>query len=122
MTSSRTRPLAGLAAGLFGTALLAFAGSVQPAGAATSPDAVFYTGAGRSGSAMTADLGSTACQALPRPALSAQNLSGTDIAVYYNPGCRPGIPGSSGDTVFVLGSLHTAGFAFPALSYRVLDR
>ncbi|MEV7990910.1 hypothetical protein AB0O67_03040 [Streptomyces sp. NPDC086077] len=47
------------------------------------------------------------------------NVSPNDIDVYYNPDCRPGLPGSNGDTSYRLGSLHTGEFSFGAVSYRV---
>lgn len=52
-------------------------------------------------------------------ALSAVNIAPVDVEVYYKPGCETGLPGRTGDTYFVLGSLHQANFSFAAVSYRV---
>ncbi|MEU3188624.1 hypothetical protein ABZ707_31175 [Streptomyces sp. NPDC006923] len=114
------KQLAGVLAGS-GAALLVCTGLAQPAAAAVPyPGASFYAAAGQSGTEFPVDLSSTACQTLPQAARSAVNLSGSDIVVYFNPDCAPGTPGSSGDTTYVLGSLHSGDFPFPAVSYRVV--
>ncbi|WP_327365851.1 hypothetical protein [Streptomyces sp. NBC_01217] len=120
-----TNPLiiqrAAVAASLCGAAMLACTAAAQPAGAVTYPGVSFYAGVDQTGTEYPVDLTSTGCRTLPQSARSATNLSATDVAVYFNPDCRTGAPGTTGDLYFVLGTLHTATFPYPALSYRVLN-
>ncbi|MEU5736555.1 MULTISPECIES: hypothetical protein [Streptomyces] len=93
-------------------------GLAQPATAQT-PDVVFYTGQHQTGTATSVDLTSTECHNLATPAASARNYAAVDVDVFFNTDCRAGAPGTDGDLSFALGSLHTADFPHPALSYRI---
>ncbi|GGJ91916.1 hypothetical protein GCM10011583_24260 [Streptomyces camponoticapitis] len=113
--------LPGTAAAVTAGALLGLLG-VAPSATASAPvgEASFYTGAQQTGDETAVDLDAVGvCQSLPRSARSAVNLSAQNIDVFFRPGCETGTPAAPGDTYYVLGSLHTAGFPFPALSYRV---
>ncbi|MCZ9338173.1 hypothetical protein NGM37_10335, partial [Streptomyces sp. TRM76130] len=66
------------------------------------------------------DLDGTSCHNLSEPALSAVGVSDPDLYVYDNPACRTGLPGRSGDSYFIVGSLHSAEFALSVVSYRVV--
>ncbi|MFF5421960.1 hypothetical protein ACFY8K_37500 [Streptomyces misionensis] len=101
--------------------LLGLATAAQPAQAAPgAPQPVFYTGADLTGAQTVVDTDDTSCHNLGEAALSAVNWSDVDVYAYYNADCQSGLPGQSGDTYFVLGSLHSARFAAPVLSYRVV--
>jgi len=79
----------------------------------------FYTGSELTGTEHTADLTDNTCHNLTEPALSALNYAAVDVDVYYNPDCRTGEPGKTGDLYMALGSLHWAELSYPGLSYRV---
>ncbi|MFD3523911.1 hypothetical protein [Streptomyces sp. NPDC058653] len=117
----RTLRLSGTAAAVTAGALLGLLG-VTPSAAASAPtvEASFFTGAQQTGEETAVDLGAVGvCTSLPLSARSAVNLSAQDIDVFFRPGCETGTPAGPGDIHYVLGSLHTASFPFPALSYRV---
>jgi hypothetical protein len=116
---NKTRRFA-VAAGLCGVAMLTGATLAQSAGAVASPGVSFYTGFSQNGTQEAADLTGSACKTLQQGALSAANLTGVDVAVYFNPDCRNGAPGTGGSLFYVLGSLQTANFPYKAVSYRVL--
>jgi hypothetical protein len=80
----------------------------------------FFSGKNLTGTRTVVDLEVSSCQNLSRPALSAVNISEADVYVYYNADCRPGLPGTAGDSYFALGSLHSAQFPYAAVSYRVI--
>ncbi|MFE6894435.1 hypothetical protein [Streptomyces sp. NPDC057694] len=94
--------------------------AAQPASAADSWQVAFYTGTGQTGTASVPSLDDTSCHNLNTPALSARNYSDVDIQAYYNADCKTGAPGQGGDGYFALGSLHTANFPYPVVSYRVV--
>jgi len=103
-----------------GVAFLASVAAAQPAAAATSSEAAFYTGANLTGTKTGVDVGAVGqCRNLARSAKSAVNIEAVDIAVYFNADCRVGAPGQGGDLYYVVGSLHTANFPYGAVSYRV---
>ncbi|MFI6082983.1 hypothetical protein ACIBBB_18725 [Streptomyces sp. NPDC051217] len=114
LTGTAAAVTAGALLGLLGVAPSAMA-SAQAGGAS------FYTGGQQTGDETAVDLDAVGvCRSLPLSARSAVNLSAQDIDVFFRPGCETGTPAAPGDTYYVLGSLHTASFPFPALSYRVL--
>ncbi|MET0134420.1 MAG: hypothetical protein ABW215_12600 [Kibdelosporangium sp.] len=107
-----------------GAALLAAVAVAQPAAAASHPDndfhASFYTGAGQTGTETPIDIDLVGqCLNLAQPARSAVNIAPVDVEVYFNPDCQQGLPGRTGDTFFMLGSLHWANFPYDAVSYRL---
>lgn len=106
-----------IASGLAALAATTFA---LPATAAESGEhAAFYSGTRLSGTKAPVDLTSHQCVNLAQPARSAINISNVAIDVFYNSDCRPGLPGQTGNTHFILDSLGQANFSLPALSYRV---
>ncbi|CAL9378570.1 hypothetical protein C1708_06050 [Streptomyces sp. DH-12] len=120
MTRSRTRHV--LAKAVLGAATLAgLTATDQSASAAAFPWGIsLYTGSGLTGTQTVVDLDDTSCHNLSAPALSAVDVSDSDLYAYYNPGCRTGLPGQSGDSYFIVGSLHSAEFPLPVVSYRVV--
>ncbi|MFD3483276.1 hypothetical protein [Streptomyces sp. NPDC058665] len=111
----------GTAAAVTAGALLGLL-AVAPSATASAPagEASFYTGAQQTGDKTAVDLEAVGvCQSLTRSALSAVNLSDRNIEVFFRPECETGTPAAAGDISYVLGSLHTGSFPFPALSYRV---
>jgi hypothetical protein len=93
----------------------------QPAVADTQGFHVsFYSGADGTGVETPVDLDAIGeCFDLAKPARSAVNIAAVDVDVFYKPGCETGLPGQTGDTYFILGSLHQANFSPAAVSYRV---
>ncbi|GHH58569.1 hypothetical protein [Lentzea cavernae] len=85
---------------------------------ASGERATFYSGARQTGTAHAVDLANKECVNIA-PAKSASNISSSDIEVFFNANCQKGWPGQSGDTYYVLGSLHQATYPFDAVSYRV---
>ncbi|MET8564055.1 hypothetical protein ABZV75_27085 [Streptomyces flaveolus] len=120
MPGSRTRrSLIGAAAGAI--TLLTWATATQPASAAPYPWGIsLYTGEGLTGTRTVVDLDDTSCHNLSEPALSGVDVSDSDLYAYYDPDCRTGLPGSDGDSCYILGSLHTGEFSLPVVSYRVV--
>ena len=104
-----------IAGGLAALASLALA----PPASAAGENAALYSGSNLSGSKSQVDLASGACVNLASPVRSGLNISSADIDVFYNVDCKPGLPGRSGDSYYVLGSLHQGNFSFAAVSYRV---
>ncbi|MFI6097405.1 hypothetical protein ACIA8G_17700 [Lentzea sp. NPDC051213] len=101
-----------------GLAVLASLALALPA-SASGESATFYSGADLSGTKSPVDLANGDCVNLAVPSKSGLNVSSADIEVFYNADCKPGLPGRSGDTYYVLGSLHQGNFSFAAVSYRV---
>lgn len=100
------------------TALL-LAGAGQ-ANAADLPGVTFYTGAGQTGTAYSADLTPDgSCHELPTAALSFSAVSDTDVDVFFNADCATGAPGTSGDLYYRTGTLGQGDFPYAAVSYRV---
>ncbi|MFF8593846.1 hypothetical protein ACF061_20830 [Streptomyces sp. NPDC015220] len=120
MFSRRTgRLLTGTAA--VGAVLLGVAAAAQPAAAASYPWGIsLCTGSGGTGTRTEVDLNDTSCHDLSEPALSAVDVSDSDLYAYFNADCRTGLPGKSGDAYFIVGSLHSAEFPLPVVSYRVV--
>lgn len=111
--------MGGITAALGATLVLAGLG-MQPAAAATQAEAAFYTGTNQTGTEIPVDVNAIGvCHNLSQPALSAANFVAEDIDVFFNPGCVTGAPGQQGGSYYVVGSLHTANFPYPAVSYRV---
>lgn len=96
--------------------------AATPAGAAEYPGwgISLYSGADLTGTRTVVDLDDSGCHTLSEAALSAVDVSDADLYAYYNTDCRTGLPGQSGDSYFIVGSLHTAQFPLPVLSYRVV--
>ncbi|GGS55537.1 hypothetical protein AB0E75_13130 [Streptomyces griseoviridis] len=120
MTRRRTRHV--LTTAVLGAATLAgLTVTGQPASATAFPWGIsLYTGSGLTGTQTVVDLDDTSCHNLSEPALSAVDVSDSDLYAYYNPDCRTGLPGQSGDSYVIVGSLHSAEFALPVVSYRVV--
>ncbi|GAA2978473.1 hypothetical protein Sfulv_60180 [Streptomyces fulvorobeus] len=103
-----------------GAAVLACTAAAPSASAAVNSGASFFSGKNLTGTRTVVDLHAPGCQNLSQPALSATNMSGADVHVYYNADCQPGLPGRAGDSYFILGSLHSGQFPYAAVSYRVI--
>ncbi|ANZ37769.1 hypothetical protein BBK82_18590 [Lentzea guizhouensis] len=100
-----------------GLAVLASMALALPAHA-SGEHAEFFSGTNLTGVKHEVDLANKGCVNIA-PARSAGNISSADIEVFFNADCRKGWPGQSGDTYYVLGSLHQATYPFAAVSYRV---
>ncbi|MFS8104872.1 hypothetical protein LFM09_48000 [Lentzea alba] len=100
-----------------GLAVLASMAFALPA-SASGENAAFYSGSNLSGSKSPVDLANGECVNVA-PVRSGINISSADIEVFFNADCKTGLPGRSGDTYYVLGSLHQGNFPFAAVSYRV---
>ncbi|GAA3633124.1 hypothetical protein C8D88_109130 [Lentzea atacamensis] len=100
-----------------GLAVLASTALALPA-SASGENAAFYSGTNLSGTKSPVDLAGGECVNVA-PVRSGINISSADIEVFYNADCRTGLPGGSGDSYYVLGSLHQGNFPFAAVSYRV---
>ena len=85
---------------------------------ASGEHAEFYSGSNLTGTTHQVDLANEDCVNID-PARSASNISSADIEVFFNADCQKGWPGQTGDTYYVLGSLHQADYPFAAVSYRV---
>ncbi|MFQ6147113.1 hypothetical protein ACLMNJ_29290 [Streptomyces seoulensis] len=120
MFSRRTgRLLTGTAA--VGALLSGAAAAGQPAAAASYPWGIsLYTGVGETGVKTEVDLNDTSCHNLSVPQLSVVDVSDSDLYAYFNADCRTGEPGKSGDTYWIVGSLHQGDSPFPIVSYRVV--
>ncbi|MGW0420953.1 peptidase inhibitor family I36 protein [Streptomyces sp. NPDC003015] len=119
MVNRKTRRIvAATAAG--GAALFACTAMAPSASAATDSGVSFFSGKNLTGTRTVADLNASGCQNLSQPALSAMNVSASNVYVYYNANCQPGMPGAAGDSYFALGSLHAGQFPYAAVSYRVV--
>jgi hypothetical protein len=111
-----TRTALAAAAALFAVTLAPQAASADTDGFHVS----FFSGANGTGTETAVDLDAVGdCVELAQPARSAVNIAAVDVDVYFNAGCETGLPGRTGDTYFVLGSLHQANFPYAAVSYRV---
>ncbi|MFJ5991983.1 hypothetical protein [Lentzea sp. NPDC092896] len=100
-----------------GLAVLASMALALPA-SAEGEHAVLYSGSNLSGTKSAVDLANGECVNVA-PVRSGLNISSANIDVFFNANCAKGLPGQSGDTYYVLGSLHQGNFPFPAVSYRV---
>jgi hypothetical protein len=118
MTAFRKK-IAALAGAAAAASLLALA-SGAPAGADELPGVHFYTGPDRTGTDIVADLGNPGvCHELPQSAASYLAIADKNVEVYFNPGCRPGAPGTSSDLSYLTGTFNSGNFPYPAVSYRV---
>jgi hypothetical protein len=101
-----------------GLAVLASMALALPA-SAEGEHAVLYSGTNLSGTKTPLDLANGECVNLAAPVRSGVNISSKDVDVFFNADCAKGLPGQSGDTYYILGSLHQGTFPFGAVSYRV---
>ncbi|MGW6931142.1 hypothetical protein ACWGE0_13830 [Lentzea sp. NPDC054927] len=101
-----------------GLAVLASMALASPA-SASGENAALYSGSNLSGTKSAVDLANGECVNLASPVRSGINISSANIDVFFNADCKKGLPGQSGDTYYVLGSLHQGNFPFGAVSYRV---
>jgi hypothetical protein len=93
-----------------GLAVLASAALALPA-SASGENAAFFSGTNLSGTKTAVDLASGECVDIA-PVRSGINISSADVDVFYSAGC-------TGDSYYVLGSLHQGNLPFAAVSYRV---
>ncbi|MEU1079658.1 hypothetical protein ABZ368_05315 [Streptomyces sp. NPDC005908] len=115
-------PLRKAAASVTGAAAVLLTVAAAPQAGATDwrPGVTFYTGAQQGGVAMSADLDAVGvCRELPAPAVSYLAVSDRNVDVFFNPGCRTGAPGGTGDLGYRTGTLNAGDFPYPAVSYRV---
>lgn len=118
MNAFRTK-IAALAGAAAAASLLTLTAGT-PASADDLPGVLFYTGANSTGTEMAADLGDPGvCHQLPQSAASYLAISDKNVEVYFNPDCKTGAPGTSGDLYYVTGTLNSGNFPFLAVSYRV---
>ncbi|MEU6663037.1 hypothetical protein [Streptomyces sp. NPDC046821] len=100
-------------------AALCLAGASQ-AQAAPLGSVTFYTGAGRTGTAVPLDLEKVGvCQELTTPARSFFAASNQAVDVFFNADCVTGAPGRTGDLYFRTGTLGQGNFPYLAVSYRI---
>ncbi|GAA2346008.1 hypothetical protein OKJ48_14525 [Streptomyces kunmingensis] len=103
-----------------GAAALLVLGAAPQAGAAEWPGVTFYTGVDGTGTAIAIDTDQVGvCRELPAAAKSYTSVSERGVDVFFNPDCRTGAPGTNGDIHYVVGTLNTGDFPYPAVSYRV---